>query len=162
MKAEIHPKWYHEATVSCLSCGKTWKTGATVPTLTTEICSNCHPFYTGEQRIVDTEGRVDSFLRRLQRRDDMRAAQQAAKAALTPMDLPLAKLGISKRHQTLLEENGMVVVQDFLNKLATDGDEGILGIAGLGRQALSDIKKSLRSKGYDVPGKSGESEAEGS
>ncbi|MCU0512960.1 MAG: 50S ribosomal protein L31 [Anaerolineae bacterium] len=158
MKAEIHPTWYPEASVSCLSCGKTWKTGATVPTLTTEICSNCHPFYTGEQRIVDTEGRVDSFLRRLQRRDDMRAAQQAARAALTPLDLPLSKLGISKRHQTLLEENGMKVVQDFLDRLSEGGDEGILGIAGLGRQALSDIKKSLRSRGYNVPSREAEGE----
>lgn len=161
MKAEIHPTWYEDATVTCLSCGKTWKTGATSPTLTTEICSNCHPFYTGEQRIVDTEGRVDSFMRRLQRRDDMKAQQQAAKAALTPLDLPLSKLGISKRHQNLLEENGMTVVQDFLTRLNEGGDEGILGISGLGRQALSDIKKSLRSRGYDVPVKGAETDAEG-
>lgn len=160
MKAEIHPQWYDDATVTCMSCGKTWKTGATSPTLTTEICSNCHPFYTGEQRIVDTEGRVDSFMRRLQRRDDMRANQQAAKAALTPMDLPLSKLGISKRHQTLLEENGIVQVQDFLNRLNEGGDEGLLGISGLGRQALSDIKKNLRARGYNVPTQGTEAEPE--
>lgn len=160
MKAEIHPKWYDDATVTCLSCGKTWKTGATTPTLTTEICSNCHPFFTGEQRIVDTEGRVDSFMRRLQRRDDMKAQQQAAKAALTPMDLPLSNLGVSKRHHTLLEENGIVVVQDFLNRLVESGDDGILGIPGIGRQALSDIKKNLRSRGYNVPAKGTEAETE--
>src|SRR5688572_14072893 len=159
MKENLHPTWFPEATVSCMSCGKSWKTGATVATLTTEICSNCHPFYTGEQRIIDTEGRVDSFMRRLQRRDDMKAQQQAAKAALTPMDLPLSKLGISKRHQNLLEENGMVVVQDFLNRLNEGGDAGILGISGLGRQALSDIKKNLRSRGYELPAKDSEAEA---
>jgi large subunit ribosomal protein L31 len=55
MKTDIHPKWFPEATVTC-SCGKTWTTGATVEHIRTDICSNCHPFYTGEQRIIDTEG----------------------------------------------------------------------------------------------------------
>ena len=62
MKENLHPTWFPEATVTCMSCGKSWKTGATLATLTTEICSNCHPFYTGEQRIIDTEGRVDISL----------------------------------------------------------------------------------------------------
>ena len=65
MKANIHPKWYPEANVVC-ACGNTWKTGATVPEIRTDICSACHPFYTGEQRIVDTAGQVDRFMRRLQ------------------------------------------------------------------------------------------------
>lgn len=152
MKANIHPTWYADATVTCMSCGTSWKTGATVPALQTEICSNCHPFYTGEQRIVDTEGRVDKFMSRLQKRDDMIAAQKAAKEAIAPLDLPLSKLGISQRHLNILEENGMVLVEDFLNKLAEGGDDSILGISGIGRQTLSEIKKNLRSKGYTVPG----------
>jgi large subunit ribosomal protein L31 len=160
MKTDIHPKWYNDATVTCMSCGKTWKTGATIPTVTTEICSNCHPFYTGEQRIVDTEGRVDTFMKRLQKRDNLMAKQEAQKAALTPMDLPLAKLGLSARHVKILEENGMNVVEDFLTKLNDAGDEGILGIAGLGRQALSEMKKKLRERGYPVPTKATEAEAE--
>ena len=57
MKSEIHPEYYNEATVVC-SCGETFVTGATQPELRVEICSSCHPFFTGEQRIVDTEGRV--------------------------------------------------------------------------------------------------------
>ena len=73
MKEAIHPAW-HETPVRCMTCGTTWTTGSTVESLTVEICSNCHPFYTGEQRIVDTEGRVDKFMKRLQQRDEIRTA----------------------------------------------------------------------------------------
>jgi large subunit ribosomal protein L31 len=62
MKAEIHPKFY-TATVTC-SCGSVFQTGATKPALRVEICGKCHPFYTGEPRIVDTQGRVERFRRR--------------------------------------------------------------------------------------------------
>lgn len=65
MKDEIHPQYYPEATVRC-ACGNTWTTGSTVEELRTDVCSACHPFFTGEQRIVDTEGRVDRFYRRLE------------------------------------------------------------------------------------------------
>jgi len=64
MKEGIHPKYYPEAVVRC-ACGNTWTTGSTVPEVRTDICSACHPFFTGEQRIVDSEGRVDRFYRRL-------------------------------------------------------------------------------------------------
>ena len=63
MKTEIHPTYFPEATVTC-SCGNTWVTGATKPQIKVEICSACHPFFTGEQRIVDTEGRVERLKRR--------------------------------------------------------------------------------------------------
>ena len=62
MKAQIHPE-YVEATVHC-ACGNNWHTKATKPQLRIEICSHCHPFFTGEQRIVDTAGRVERFKRR--------------------------------------------------------------------------------------------------
>jgi large subunit ribosomal protein L31 len=62
MKTDIHPE-YVEATVHC-SCGNTWETRATKPELKVELCSSCHPFFTGEQRIVDTAGRVERFKRR--------------------------------------------------------------------------------------------------
>ena len=64
MKEEIHPKYYPEAVVRC-ACGNTWTTGSTRPEVRTDVCSACHPFFTGEQRIVDSEGRVDRFYRRL-------------------------------------------------------------------------------------------------
>jgi large subunit ribosomal protein L31 len=60
MKAQIHPKWYPEAKVSC-ACGNTFVVGATVPELTVEVCSACHPFYTGQMKYVDTAGRVEAF-----------------------------------------------------------------------------------------------------
>ena len=62
MMPAIHPE-FHTATVNC-SCGNTFETGATQSELKVEICSKCHPFYTGEQRIVDTQGRVERMRRR--------------------------------------------------------------------------------------------------
>ena len=62
MKDGIHPK-LHQATVAC-ACGNEFTTTSTVPEIRVEICSNCHPFYTGKQKIVDTEGRVEKFYQR--------------------------------------------------------------------------------------------------
>jgi len=62
MKKDIHPK-YVEAQVIC-SCGNTFTTGSTKPVLKVELCSKCHPFFTGEMRIVDTAKRVERFKRR--------------------------------------------------------------------------------------------------
>jgi large subunit ribosomal protein L31 len=62
MKEKIHPR-YVESTITC-SCGNTWKTRSTKESVHLDICSNCHPYFTGEQRIVDTAGRVERFLKR--------------------------------------------------------------------------------------------------
>lgn len=62
MKAELHPE-YVDCVIHC-ACGNQWETKATKPELRVEVCSNCHPFFTGEQRIVDTAGRVERFKRR--------------------------------------------------------------------------------------------------
>jgi len=67
MKADIHPE-YIEAKVSC-SCGNTFTTGSTKPVLKVELCSKCHPFFTGERRLVDTAGRVERFKRRYNIKD---------------------------------------------------------------------------------------------
>lgn len=64
MKPSIHPN-YVESTVVC-SCGSTFQTRSTRPSLRTDLCSVCHPFYTGEQRIVDTAGQVERFTRRME------------------------------------------------------------------------------------------------
>ena len=61
MKEGIHPTYYPDAVVTC-ACGNTWTTGSTIAEIRTDVCSNCHPFYTGEQRIVDTAGQVDRSL----------------------------------------------------------------------------------------------------
>lgn len=69
MKKGIHPEYYTDAKVIC-ACGHTWTTGSTKKEIRTDMCSQCHPFYTGEQRIVDTAGQVERFERRLgQRRE---------------------------------------------------------------------------------------------
>lgn len=84
MKTGIHPTWYPEARVTC-SCGTSFVVGATVPEINTEICSSCHPFFTGEQRIVDTAGQVERFMRRLevgaqQRQDQVQLEAQRREA----------------------------------------------------------------------------------
>ncbi len=64
MKAKIHPN-YQQTTVTC-ACGNSFTTGSTTPDLRVDICSKCHPFFTGEQRFIDTLGRVDKFIARRQ------------------------------------------------------------------------------------------------
>lgn len=66
MRADIHPE-YAEAAVRC-SCGNTFTTRSTKSTLTVELCNECHPFYTGKQKLVDTGGRIDRFERRYGKR----------------------------------------------------------------------------------------------
>lgn len=61
MKKDIHPKYYQNAKVSC-ACGNTFTTGSILPQIRVEICAACHPFYTGKQKLVDTEGRVEKFI----------------------------------------------------------------------------------------------------
>ena len=78
MKAGIHPE-YVESTISCTSCGSEVHTHSTVPVVRLDLCSNCHPFYTGKKRIVDTAGRVDRFNQR--RATGEKAEKAAAKAA---------------------------------------------------------------------------------
>jgi large subunit ribosomal protein L31 len=82
MKTKIHPKYYPEARIIC-ACGNTYTTGSTAPELKVDICSQCHPFYTGEQRIVDTAGQVDRFMKRLERTadtvDTIRSQQETQK-----------------------------------------------------------------------------------
>lgn len=60
MKNDVHPTWYPEAKVTC-TCGASFVTGSVKPEIKVEICSNCHPFFTGEMRFVDTQGRIEKF-----------------------------------------------------------------------------------------------------
>ncbi len=89
MKEGIHPQ-YHEVTVHC-ACGATWKTRSTKKDLHLEICSNCHPFFTGRQKLIDTEGRIERFTKKFgaqtaeQRKTAAKAAKQTkAKATRKP------------------------------------------------------------------------------
>jgi large subunit ribosomal protein L31 len=76
MKKDIHPAYYPEAQVVC-ACGNTWTTGATVEVVRTDVCSACHPFFTGEQRIVATAGQVERFMRRLEKRVELSEQEEA-------------------------------------------------------------------------------------
>lgn len=81
MKPNIHPTYFPTATVTC-ACGASWQLGSTKKDIQTEICSNCHPFYTGKQNLVDTLGRVDRF-RKLQTSAQPTATKEKKKSAVT-------------------------------------------------------------------------------
>jgi len=80
MKADIHPTWYNDAQVTC-SCGNTFTTGASQPTLSVDICAKCHPFFTGEMRFVDRQGRVDKFMQKMQAAEKLKAEKAAKNKA---------------------------------------------------------------------------------
>lgn len=85
VKEKIHPTWYPEARVHC-ACGSTFTTGSTMKEIAVEICSACHPLFTGQQKLVDTAGRVDKFNQRAAaaaKKKEEAAARQAAKKAKT-------------------------------------------------------------------------------
>ncbi|MEQ1877978.1 MAG: 50S ribosomal protein L31 [Bdellovibrionia bacterium] len=63
MKAEIHPKYFKDAKVTCV-CGNSFVTGSTAKEMNIDICNECHPFYTGKQKLIDTEGRIERFNKR--------------------------------------------------------------------------------------------------
>ena len=88
MKPDVHPKYFETATVTC-SCGNTFTTGSTVEVIQVEVCSNCHPFFTGKQKFVDTARRVEKFQERTKKTADASAKRgktktkkHAAKSAL--------------------------------------------------------------------------------
>ena len=90
MKTKVHPKWYPEAKVSC-ACGAQFVTGSTSPTIAVEACSNCHPLWTGQQKFLDTAGRVEKFNQRVAMADKKKAdaaARTAKKAAETTEAAP--------------------------------------------------------------------------
>jgi len=72
MKKDIHPQYYKNAKVTC-SCGATFEVGSTQPELHVEVCSACHPFYTGTAKFIDTAGRVDKFQARVKKAQEIKA-----------------------------------------------------------------------------------------
>ncbi len=149
MKKDIHPKYFPEASVTC-ACGESWTTGSVKETLRVDICSNCHPFYTGEQRIVDTEGQVDRFMKRVQAREDYVAQQEERDSERVSPDREIAEFGVSKRVVTLLKKAKITNAGEFIEKLA-EGEEAVLAIDGFGRKSLADMKKAMRRQGYTLP-----------
>lgn len=151
MKEGIHPKWYPDAVVTC-ACGNTWTTGSTVAEIKTDICSKCHPFYTGEQRIVDTEGQVDRFLKRLRAREEILSTLDAGTEAQISLSLAVHDLELGSRSEKALAEAGLATAGDVLKLLSEGGDDALLAIKGFGAKGLVDLKKALRARGFELPG----------
>lgn len=78
MKKDIHPKYYDKATITCV-CGNTLTVGSTVSNISVEICSQCHPFYTGKQKLIDVAGRVEKFQKRASKKETVSATRKGKK-----------------------------------------------------------------------------------
>ncbi|MDD2731720.1 MAG: 50S ribosomal protein L31 [Candidatus Pacebacteria bacterium] len=78
MKKDIHPKYHQDASVKC-ACGNTFKVGSTKEHIEIEICSKCHPFYTGKAKIIDTMGRVEKFKQKLVKKEELRSKKNKKK-----------------------------------------------------------------------------------
>ena len=148
MKEKIHPEFY-QAKVTCASCGTTWVTGSTRKELRVDICSNCHPFFTGESaRLLDIEGQVDRFYKKVkaaQTHVEQKKAREVAK-----LERPISELELSDRATNALIKIGIKNVPQFLAKLA-EGEEAMLAIEGFGRKPLVDAKKKLKALGFELP-----------
>jgi len=150
MKNGIHPTFYTDAVVTC-ACGNTWTTGSTKKVIRTEVCSKCHPFFTGQQsRLLDVEGQVDRFYRKLQARQSYVDQKKVRGDSRTSIDKPVSELEIGSRAITALEKAGVTNVGQIIEKLG-QGEQALLDIDGFGRKSLIDLKKKLRSLGYELP-----------
>ena len=146
MKEGIHPKYYPEAKVTC-SCGNKWTVGATVTSIRADVCSACHPFFTGEQRIVDTERRVDRFYQRLEKREAIRTQIEADQQATASGAVSVSELELPSRTVKTLQNDGVSTVSHLIARLE-QGDDFLLRIQGFGQKSLIDVKKRLRADGY--------------
>jgi large subunit ribosomal protein L31 len=149
MKEGIHPEYYIDAQVIC-ACGNTWTTGSTKKVIHTDVCSKCHPFFTGEQRIVDTEGQVDRFYKKLQVRQQYIDDKTARDSARTSPERPITELGLGTRATEALAKANITKVGQVM-ELLEKGEVGILSVDGFGRKSLADLKKHLRQFGYELP-----------
>jgi large subunit ribosomal protein L31 len=146
MKEGIHPKFYPEAKAVC-SCGNSWVVGATAESVRTDICHACHPFFTGEQRIVDTEGQVDRFYQRLERREQIQSEIQARRDAVASGAKPVTDLDLGTRTNKILANENINTVADLIARL-NEGEDTLLQIPGFGQKSLIDVKKRLRAGGF--------------
>jgi large subunit ribosomal protein L31 len=149
MKSDIHPVFYTDTKVVC-ACGNTWITGSTKKVIHTDVCSNCHPFYTGEQRIVDTEGQVDRFYKKLQARQQYLSDVEVREAARVSPTRPVTEFELGTRPTDALAKAGITNAGQIMEKLAL-GDNALLAVDGFGRKSLADLKKRMRQFGYILP-----------
>jgi large subunit ribosomal protein L31 len=149
MKQDLQPTFYPEAKVTC-ACGNTWTTGSTVEEIHTDVCSKCHPFFTGEQRIVDTEGQVDRFYKKLQARQEYLEEQHQREESQTSPELAITELELGTRIESSLADAGIEIVGQALERMA-GGDQAMLDIDGFGRKSLADLKRALKRQGFELP-----------
>lgn len=150
MKTGIHPNVF-EAKVTCASCGKTWVTMSTKKELRVDVCSNCHPFFTGESaRILDVEGQVDRFYKKLSARQTYVEQQKAKEEAASSPNRSVDDLDLSPRATDALKKAGILSIGQMLEKLG-EGNAAALAIPGFGQSALTTSKKKLRALGFEVP-----------
>ena len=150
MKQGIHPTFYPDAVVVC-ACGNTWTTGSTRKSIHTEVCSKCHPFFTGQQaRLLDVEGQVDRFYRKLQARQSFVDQQKARDESRTSLEKTVVELELGTRPTEALAKAGITKVAQIIEKL-TQGEQALLDVEGFGRKSLIDLKKKLRALGYELP-----------
>ncbi len=150
MKEGIHPDFYPEAKVIC-ACGNSWTVGSTQEEIRTDICSECHPFFTGEQRIVDSGGQVERFLKKLERREKKMAEMERRRAKQTSPDLSIEELDIRTQAKNVLLEADVETVGDVIETLEEGGGEALMNIRGFGMKSLATLKKQLRARGFDLP-----------
>jgi large subunit ribosomal protein L31 len=145
MKKDIHPEWYPDAEV-IVNGEVVMRVGSTQPQLNVEIWSGTHPFYTGQQRLLDTEGQVERFLKRLQRREQMLSEQEEEEETQSPLALSIEEMGLATRAENAMKEEGLTTVGDVYERLQ-QGEDALLAISGVGQRALIDVKKFLRAEG---------------
>lgn len=149
MKAEIHPTYFPEARVTC-ACGDSWITGSTQEEIRIDICSSCHPFYTGEQRIVDTAGQVERFMSRLKQygahteAEQERTAKAQQKSTEAFLKQQIVALDLSDRIFQILTDANLVTVGDVIDKVEND-QETLLALEGFGPKALEQVAEKIEA-----------------
>ena len=150
MRADIHPTVY-DAKVTCASCGNTWITTSTKKELRVDVCSNCHPFYTGESaRILDVEGQVDRFYKKLSARQSYVEEQKTREESTNVNNRSVDDLGLTPRATEGLKRAGILNIGQLVEKFA-EGDAALLAINGFGQSALTAAKKKLRALDITLP-----------
>jgi large subunit ribosomal protein L31 len=144
MKEGIHPKWYPNAKV-IVEGEEVMTVGSTIPEIGVEIWSGTHPFYTGTQRLLDTEGQVDRFMRRLQRREELLTVVEEEAERRDPTKLTVDSMSLGTRATNSLTGAGVTIVGDVL-ELLQRGEDALLALPGIGQKALIDIKRYLRNE----------------
>jgi len=118
MQKNIHPQWHHDTVVTC-SCGNTFTTGSTEETITVDICSACHPYFTGEMKFVDRQGRVDKFNKKMQAAAKQKQqAQQKDQKEAKPQDNDN-----HRSYQEILREKQAELRQNKTETGATDSSK---------------------------------------